>query len=72
LPGAARVAEARAIPSLGCIGNRVYTSLGENEMYLVVRGKDLPAPADAPAVITSASTALQNYALGRRLEVATL
>lgn len=72
MPGAARVAEARAIPSLGCIGNRVYTSLGENEMYLVVRGKDLPALADAPAVITSASTALQNYALGRRLEVATL
>ena len=30
-----------SILSLGCMGNRVYTGLGEDEMYLVLRGKDL-------------------------------
>ena len=35
------------ITSLGCIGNRVYTGLGEDEMYVVLRGKDLPAVAEA-------------------------
>jgi hypothetical protein len=36
-----------AILSLGCMGNRAYTGLGEDEMYLVLRGKDLSAVADA-------------------------
>jgi uncharacterized protein (DUF169 family) len=31
----------RAILSLGCIGNRVYTGLGEDEMYMAVLGRDL-------------------------------
>jgi len=30
-----------AMASLGCIGNRVYTGLDEDEMYVVLRGKDL-------------------------------
>ena len=40
-----------AIFSLGCIGNRVYTGLGEDEMYCVVRGKDVEAIADALEVV---------------------
>jgi uncharacterized protein (DUF169 family) len=60
-----------AITSLGCIGNRVYTGLGEDEMYLVLRGKDLPAVADALKTITGANTALQEYAKGRREQLAT-
>lgn len=60
-----------SILSLGCIGNRVYTGLGEDEMYLVVRGKDLVAVADALAVISSANTALNDYAKGRREQLAT-
>jgi uncharacterized protein (DUF169 family) len=59
------------ITSLGCIGNRVYTGLGEDEMYLVLRGKDLPAVADALKTITGANTALQDYAKGRREQLAT-
>ncbi|HSC45376.1 MAG TPA: DUF169 domain-containing protein [Candidatus Acidoferrum sp.] len=58
--------------SLGCIGNRVYTGLGEDELYLVVRGKDLAALAEALDVITSANKALQEYAQGRRSELATV
>jgi uncharacterized protein (DUF169 family) len=61
-----------AILSLGCIGNRVYTGLGENEMYLVLRGPDLAALTDALGVITSANVALQTYAQGRRAELATI
>src|ERR1700758_4204000 len=45
------------ISSLGCIGNRVYTGLGEDEMYVVLRGKDLPAVAEALKTISSANTA---------------
>jgi len=60
------------ILSLGCMGNRVYTGLGEDEMYFVVRGKDLAAVADALATITTANAALNQYATGRRAELATI
>ncbi len=58
------------ITSLGCIGNRVYTGLSEEEMYVVVRGKDLSAIADALTTIQTANSALQDYAKGRRQELA--
>jgi len=58
------------ITSLGCIGNRVYTGLAEDEMYVVVRGKDLATIAEALKTIESANTALQDYARGRRQELA--
>jgi uncharacterized protein (DUF169 family) len=61
-----------SILSLGCMGNRVYTGLGEDEMYLVLRGKDLAKIADALGVITSANSALQQYAAGRRKDLATI
>jgi len=47
-----------AILSLGCIGNRAYTGLGEDEMYFVVRGADLARVADALAIITGANAVL--------------
>lgn len=61
-----------SILSVGCMGNRVYTGLGEDEMYVVLRGRDLAAVADALAVITSANAALNEYAKGRRAQLATL
>lgn len=61
-----------SILSLGCIGNRVYTGLGEDEMYLVIRGRDLSAVADALITITGANNALRTYAQGRRSDLATL
>ncbi|HYA64362.1 MAG TPA: DUF169 domain-containing protein [Candidatus Sulfotelmatobacter sp.] len=60
-----------AITSLGCIGNRVYTGLGEDEMYVVLRGKDLPAVAEALKTIGNANAALRDYAKGRREQRAT-
>jgi uncharacterized protein (DUF169 family) len=61
-----------AILSLGCIGNRVYTGLSDEEMYVVFRGRDLQAVSDALATIVSANTALHEYARGRRETLATV
>ena len=55
-----------AILSLGCIGNRVYTGLSEDELYFVIRGKDLQAVAEALDTVTAANAALSDYAVGRR------
>ena len=55
-----------AIFSLGCIGNRTYTGLDEDEMYFVLRGKDLEAVAEALEVVSRANTALSDYAIDRR------
>jgi uncharacterized protein (DUF169 family) len=60
-----------AILSLGCIGNRVYTGLGEDQMYFVVRGQDLEVIADALEVLTTANAALSDYAIGRRQTLST-
>jgi uncharacterized protein (DUF169 family) len=57
--------------SLGCIGNRVYTGLGEDEMYVIVPGKDLEKVASALETIIAANHALEDYARGRRKELAT-
>ena len=61
-----------AITSLGCIGNRVYTGLAEDELYVVVRGSDLERVADALATITAANAALRSYASDRRSQLSTL
>lgn len=58
------------ITSLGCIGNRVYTGLSEDEMYVVLRGKDLAA--EALKTIDNANAALQDYAKGRREQLSTI
>jgi len=55
-----------AIVSLGCMGNRIYTGLDEDEMYVVLRGRDLPRIADELQVIGGANAALRDYARGRR------
>lgn len=60
------------ITSLGCIGNRVYTGLGENEMYVVVRGKDIRPVLEALKTIARANAALYDYAKGRREQLSTI
>jgi uncharacterized protein (DUF169 family) len=58
--------------SLGCIGNRVYTGLGEDEIYVVVPGAKLEAVADQLGVITAANAALEEYARGRQASLSTI
>jgi len=59
------------VASLGCIGNRVYTGLGEDELYVTVPGADLLEIADALDVIASANAELTVYAQGRRAQLST-
>lgn len=61
-----------AILSLGCIGNRVYTGLGEDEVYVVFRGRDLAIVADTLGIIVSANAALSDYAADRRRHLASV
>jgi uncharacterized protein (DUF169 family) len=63
--------QAGSILSLGCVGNRVYTGLGEDELYFVVRGEDLAALTNELEVITGANDALRVYAQGQRAQLAT-
>ena len=58
--------------SLGCIGNRVYTGLGEDELYVVVPGRDLEKVGAALHTIIEANRALEEYARGRNSQLATL
>jgi hypothetical protein len=70
--GAAGVAATQDDHQPVCIANRVYTSLGEDEMYAVIGGKDLASVVDALPTIGSANVALQNYAEGRREQLSTV
>ena len=60
------------VSSLGCIGNRVYTDVGPDELYIAVPGPKLESVAEALSVIISANTALEEYAHGRRDSLATI
>lgn len=64
--------EKGTVSSLGCIGNRVYTGLGEDELYVVVPGKDLDKVAAALQTIVAANRALEEYARGRNAQLATV
>lgn len=55
-----------AIVSSGCIGNRVYTDLGEGELYAIARGTDLPRVANELDAVTSANALLAQYHQSRR------
>jgi uncharacterized protein (DUF169 family) len=59
------------VSTLGCIGNRVYTSLGADELYIVVPGAKLEAVSDALGIILSANAALEVYARGRQAALST-
>jgi uncharacterized protein (DUF169 family) len=60
------------VTSLGCIGNRVYTGLGADELYVVVPGVQLEAVSDALEVITSANVALEQYAREKQASLSTM
>jgi uncharacterized protein (DUF169 family) len=57
--------------SSGCVGNRVYTDLGEDELYLVVSGRDLERVAAESATIGAANAKLAEYHRDRRRSLAT-
>jgi uncharacterized protein (DUF169 family) len=60
------------IASTGCVGNRVYTGIGEDELYVAVPGKDLGKMMDAVFAITTANAKLCEYHAHRRQTLATV
>jgi uncharacterized protein (DUF169 family) len=52
--------------SLGCIGNRIYTSLSDDELYTVIAGRDLDSVMAELGTISSANGALTSYHTERR------
>jgi uncharacterized protein (DUF169 family) len=59
------------IASTGCIGNRVYTDLGDDELYVAVPGRDLARVAEEAQSIAAANATLSEYHRGRRQALAT-
>jgi uncharacterized protein (DUF169 family) len=59
------------VVSTGCMGNRVYTDVGEDEIYMAIPGRDLPRVVDALAIITAANAQLGDYHRQRRQQFAT-
>ena len=59
------------VASTGCIGNRVYTDVGEDELYVVIPGKALITIAEQVRTIVVANATLSDYHHGRRQALAT-
>jgi uncharacterized protein (DUF169 family) len=55
------------VVSSACIGNRIYTDLGEDELYAVAPGRDLARLADEVATIASANAQLAEYHRGKQI-----
>lgn len=49
------------VTSLGCIGNRVYTGLGDDELYFTIRGEDLPVLTAKLERLVDANRELEKY-----------
>jgi len=61
-----------AVASTGCIGNRVYTDIGEDELYVTLRGSDLERIAAEFDTITAANATLTGYHQDRRQRLTAL
>jgi uncharacterized protein (DUF169 family) len=59
------------VASTGCIGNRVYTDVAEDELYVAVPGRDLPRLTQAAETIVTANAKLSEYHNARRQALAT-
>jgi uncharacterized protein (DUF169 family) len=59
------------VASTGCIGNRVYTDLGDDELYVAIPGRDLARLAAEMATIATANAALADYHRDRRRALST-
>ena len=59
------------VMSSGCIGNRVYTDIPDDEIYVVLRGADLEKIAAEMDTILTANQTLTQYHQERRKALAT-
>lgn len=58
--------------SLGCVGNRVYTGIDDDEFYAVIAGKDLAAVVEQLPTVATANATLAEYHQGRRTTLAAM
>ena len=58
------------IASTGCVGNRVYTDLGEDELYVMIPGRDVARVAAEAQTIAAANLKLSDYHRERRRALA--
>jgi uncharacterized protein (DUF169 family) len=49
------------VSSLGCVGNRVYTGLGDNELYFTIPGSKVAQVIEQLEVICNANRALESF-----------
>jgi uncharacterized protein (DUF169 family) len=63
----AAIESGSAIPSSGCIGNRVYTALSENDLYFAIPGSKLESFTKALEKIVAANGELQTFHEARNL-----
>jgi uncharacterized protein (DUF169 family) len=62
---------AGVLASTGCVGNRIYTDLGDDELYVAIPGRALSAVVEALGTISAANAALEKYHRQRRQDLAT-
>ena len=60
-----------AVASTACVGNRVYTDLGDDELYVSIPGRDLARVVDALDTIGAANETLAGYHRERRQTLST-
>jgi len=54
------------VTSLGCIGNRVYTGLGDDELYFTIPGAKVGEVVERLEAVLHANRQLEQYHQGRR------
>lgn len=59
------LATSGGVASIGCIGNRVYTMLGDDELYLIVPGSVVERMLDELSTIATANAELERFHRGR-------
>jgi len=57
------------VTSLGCIGNRVYTGLGDDELYFTIPGPKIGDVVERLETVVHANRALETYHEGRRVGI---
>lgn len=59
----------QSVSSLGCIGNRVYTALSDDDFYFAFPGEHIDALVEKLETIVNANRALEEYHQQRQAEI---
>jgi uncharacterized protein (DUF169 family) len=63
--------ERGTVLSTGCVGNRIYTGIDDDELYAAVRGADVERVAAEAQTIAAANARLAEYHRARQQELST-